>query len=354
MGILSLTLPLFFLLSCAKVSYLMEQGVGQMNLQQSARANAEVLADPTVAEAEKEKIRQIALYKKFFYEYFARAESDIYSKTTLLGRPAVTYLVVASAHDEIKASEECFPFMGCFPYLGFFKEESAKEYQQVLEEENLVTWRRPVYAYSTLGYLTDNILSSFFHYEGEELAELIFHELFHTIFFIENEIDLNENLANYFAHELVFEYFKLDQVKKAEIIRQTQAEKRLNQLVLTLIAELQQRYQEKKAVAVLTLAQSQEILRRFQEERFIPAVKKFCADENLNEKSCAPLRKEWNNARFAAFLTYEKESMDIAKLREKKGGELKDFYLYLQSRHEQYKSEGKHDLTFTDYLLSES
>src|SRR5690606_28211743 len=54
------------------------------------------------------------------------------------------------------------------------------------------------------------ILSSFFYYDDLDLAELIFHELFHTIFFIKDDVDLNENLANYFGKELVRLYFKDD------------------------------------------------------------------------------------------------------------------------------------------------
>jgi len=80
----------------------------------------------------------------------------------MLENSAVTYLVVASPFNEIKAVETCFPVMGCFPYLGFFNLNSAKNFAKEKENENYVTWIRPVYAYSTLGYFTDTILSSFF------------------------------------------------------------------------------------------------------------------------------------------------------------------------------------------------
>ena len=191
------------LCGCAQVGYLYEQGIGQWTLLSDAEENAVVLEKKELKESDKEKIKQIEKLKKYFYGYWEKEETKIYSKTTILKQDAVSYLVIVSPTNEIKPIETCFPFMGCFPYLGFFNEKSAKEFAQKNESEDKITWIRPVYAYSTLGYLTDTILSSFFYYNEYELAELVFHELFHTIFFVKNDVDLNENLAMHFL-----EYFQ--------------------------------------------------------------------------------------------------------------------------------------------------
>ena len=199
-----------FLSSCAKMSYLAEQGLGQLSLLNRSKDNKKVLSDVRIPLSYKEKIKKISEYKRFFYRYWKKNEGSIYSKTTLLDTDAVSYLVIVSPHNNIEAKEECFPFVGCFPYLGFFKKKSAQEYQKKMEEKGFITHRRDVYAYSTLGYFTDPILSSFFFYDDFDLVEMIFHELFHTIFFIENEVKLNENLANYFSKEMAFDYFKMN------------------------------------------------------------------------------------------------------------------------------------------------
>src|SRR5690606_2478177 len=131
-----------------------------------------------------------------FYHYFDAKPTSIYSKTTMLENPAVSYLVIATPHTSLEPHQFKFPFVGSFPYIGFFNKDSAQKFARELEEdENLVTWVRPVYAYSTLVYFEDRILSSFFHYEDVELAELIFHELVHSCFFIMDEVDLNEHMA---------------------------------------------------------------------------------------------------------------------------------------------------------------
>ena len=75
--------------------------------------------------------------------------------------------------------------------------------------------------YSTLGYFDDPILSSFFNYNKFDLTVLIFHELFHTIYFYKNKVQLNENLANFFGREMAIEYYKklgleVDAIEKRE------------------------------------------------------------------------------------------------------------------------------------------
>ncbi len=235
-----LIISLLLTSSCAKMSYIVNQGIGQASLEWNGRDNEEVLADKSVSKAHKEKIKKIGKYKKFFYEYFDRSPTGIYDETTFLEGPAVTYLVIASKKKEIKALEHEFPIVGTFPYLGFFDRKKALKFQKKLKKDGYETYVRPVYAYSTLDQwlFDDNILSSFFDYQEIELAELIFHELFHTIFFVKSEVSVNENLAQYFSRELVFEYFKYSELEKEEYIERKAREKRLIQKIVNLTAEL--------------------------------------------------------------------------------------------------------------------
>ena len=175
----TLIVPLVLISSCAKLSYLYEQGRGQLSLLTSARENKDVLHDIKIPIKYKDKIVKVEEYKKYFYRYWDRPPQEIYSQTTILDRDAVTYLLIASPYNKIDPNKFCFPFMGCFPYIGFFKEKSAREKASELSDKGLITWVRPVYAYSTLGYFDDPIISSFFRYNDFQLAELVFHELFH-------------------------------------------------------------------------------------------------------------------------------------------------------------------------------
>lgn len=349
MGNVKLIIPLFFLFtSCAKFGYLVEQGVGQLGLITSAKSNEKILKDPDIPKSSKDKIRKVQVYKKYFYKYWEKYETKIYSKTTMLDSKAVTYLVISSPFDEIKAHKECFPIMGCFPYIGFFKKKSAKEYAKEMEQKSFVTYTRPVYAYSTLGYFTDTILSSFFYYDDYELGELIFHELFHTIFFVKDQVQLNENLANYFGKAMVVEYFKLAPKEREQRLRKKKDNEALSLAVVKLAEELNQKYQ---LMTNRSQAQAEAYLSDFMSKRFMPHIKQLCAKEDIKTANCFPLRRQWNNASLAAFLTYEKKADQLAKLHKRQGGTLQEFFQYIEKRYSEFEDQ-KSQKDFSIFLFS--
>lgn len=339
------------LVSCAKFSYVIEQGIGQFKLGWNSVKNQEILADEKISHEIKDKIRKIEKYKKFFYEYMGKEQTDIYSKTTILKTDAVTHLVISSPHDEIKALGECFPFVGCFPYLGFFKEDSAKEYVSKMEKKGYITWKRPVYAYSTLGNFTDPILSSFFHFDEFQLAEIIFHELFHTIFFVKNEVDLNESLANYFGKNMAILYFKYDERKKRKLFKDNEKQKMVDYQLVKMTNELQSIYSSRKKKSQLSHEDTRKILNDFLQSRFIPHFKKLCKSLEIKESSCYPLHRKWNNASFAAYLTYEKNEELVEKLHKSLKTELNAFFYYLIEKLKDYNNSEK-EKSFEEYLLN--
>lgn len=303
--------------SCAKFSYIVEQGVGQVSLEVAGRKNETVLNDQTVSDAHKLKIKKIMKAKKFFYNYFELKPTNIYDQTTFLEQDAVTYLVIHSAKNRIHAEKTSFPFVGEFPYLGFFSQSSAINYKKELEAKGFATYMRPVYAYSTLNHpllpFDDNILSSFFHFSDEELINLIFHELTHTIIFVKDEAEFNENLASFIADELSDIYFK----KKFKLEKKDKLDRalKLNKELMVLIKELEARYKKTKKYDLT--------LNKFLEETFYPRLKAKCLE--LKIEKCQIAQGEWNNARFAAFKTYENKRNEIEDIYEKTQMDLKSF-----------------------------
>ncbi|MCO4794103.1 MAG: aminopeptidase [Bacteriovoracaceae bacterium] len=335
--------------SCAKTSYLVEQGLGQMSLLSKAEWNDKLLKDKKVKKKHKDKIRKIEAYKKWFYEFWGREETKIYSKTTFLEGKAVTWLVISSPFDEVKAHEECFPIMGCFPYLGFFKKKSAMNYIEERKEGGAYTYIRPVYAYSTLGYFTDTILSSFFYYEDFDLSELIFHELFHTIFFAKDEVELNENLANYFGKELALVHFKMNDHEIEKFRSKRKRNSHLNQVVAKLALDYNSLLKQSKPA---NKSESDKILSEFLNNTFNKNVLETCLKLKIEEKNCYPLKNKWNNASFAAYLTYEKKMNKVERLRELKKLDLKAFFNYIQERYKEFEKTSKEG-DFSAFLFDE-
>lgn len=328
------------------MGYLTEQGIGWTKIQFSGRDNDEFVKDPDINEDYKRKVLLVGEYKKFFYHYFGKKPTDIYSKTTVLPNKAVSYLVIASKHTKIEAEEFKFPLVGSFPYIGFYEKKSARKFaKKIRKEENVVTYIRPVYAYSTLGYFEDRILSSFFEYDDVELAELIFHELFHTIFFIKDEVDLNENMANLYGKELLQEYFK----GRPELARYLEIEKKkseLNKRVVELIGILQGEFA--KLGGFITDDKADELTGRFIAEVFRPEIKAYCSKIGLPDDECE-IKDEWNQAAFAAFLTYEEEQDFLQALKDHLKLDLKGFLSWLKKEYKAFDKQDKFE-SFTDYL----
>lgn len=341
----------FLLSSCAKVGYMIDQGTGQLKLQYKARANSEVLKDPRIPSKNKKKIEVVGEAKEYFYKYFAREQTGIYNKTTILENDMVTTLVIVSPYDKIEAQKECFPFVGCFPYLGFFDPKDASDYAKKKEEGGFVTFSRPVYAYSTLGHFEDTILSSFFHYSDEELVELVFHELFHTIFFVKDEVDLNENLANYVGEKLRAIYLGWDSARLKEERRLTEVQDGLSQLIVMKVESLSQIYASHPGSSQEALTK---LLGAFLEQDFKPAIKAYCQEHQIKEGRCWPLKRNWNNASFAAFLTYEQKAQRIGELQTELKLDLRGLYSLLEKSYNCYdklSSDKKDNLSFEQLLF---
>ncbi len=330
MDVLKILLILFISVSCSRVEYITKQGVGQVKLLTGAVPYSKALKSNEYSSSDKEKIRKIQEFKSYFYKYFALDPDDIYSKVYKLKQEAVTYLVIASPYNEIKAKQECFPFVGCFPYLGFFSKDDAVEYFRELENKGEHVWIRPVYAYSTLGNFTDPILSSFFYFDDYQLANLIFHELFHTIFFVDDQVDLNENLANFFADQLTLKYFESDPNFRENYLRYKDWLDQGMAMVTKWGNDLNRRYKDSNSKE---RALYQKILGDYQSDTISKDVKSYC--QNKVYKSCWLEKLKINNASLAAYMTYEKDSEKISNLFTQTGLSLKEFFSYIKSNYKQ-------------------
>ncbi len=316
----------------------------------NAIPNEKVLSDPAVTEEHKRKIKLIGEYKAFFLNYFNQQKSDIYTKTYFLKNEAASYLVIVSPFNEVKAETECFIIMGCFPYLGFFEKESALKYKAQKEQEHFATYLRPVYAYSTLNYFNDPILSSFFYYDDLNLAEVVFHELFHTLFFVKSDVDFNENLANFFSKELMSIYFKDKQYELlSKYLKQNSDYDLLNLEIKKFVKNLNELYQKKTATETYD-----DILKNFLANTFTPHFKQFCKVQGIQDAQCFPLNRTWNNAVFAAFATYESEQAAVKSKFTKMDRPLKDFFATLKSDYQTFSELEEKNQKFSDYFLRKS
>jgi len=179
------------------VLYGFAQGYGQANVLWSTKPVAEVMANPEVSDSVKQKIAFINQIKQFAFDSLGITKNDNYTSFyDQKGKPILWVLTVCPPY-ELKAYEWSFPILGNFSYKGFFDYTNAIKEKEKFNALGYDTDLGEVSAWSTLGWFKDPILSSMLKKKPGNLASLIIHELTHGTLYIKDNVEFNENLANF-------------------------------------------------------------------------------------------------------------------------------------------------------------
>ena len=176
-------------------------GYGQLKVLYHAAPAAEVLKDDSFPDSLKNKIQIVQQIRAFAFNSLGFHNSDNY--TTVYdqkGKP-ILWVLTACLSYELKAKEWQFPILGSFSYKGFFDHEKALSEEEKLKNEGYDTDVSAAEGWSTLGWFNDPILSNMLLKTEGELASIIIHELTHSMLYIKNDVDFNENLANFVGDE---------------------------------------------------------------------------------------------------------------------------------------------------------
>jgi predicted aminopeptidase len=189
--------------------YLLKQGAGQLDILLYSRSVEEMLLDPSVPEAVKEKLALIQEIRDFGEREMGLRPSDNYTTYyDTSGRP-ITFIVTACPKDSFRPHTWWFPIVGEVPYKGFFSREDAIAEARELRAEGLDVSLGSAAAYSTIGYFRNPILSTMIEYPEPELVSLILHELTHGTIYLPGGADFNEGLANFTGWQGALEFARL-------------------------------------------------------------------------------------------------------------------------------------------------
>lgn len=179
------------------VSYGYMQAKGQLHILLNTRPVSDVLQDPALPDSLKQRLRLIGEIKQFAVDSLGLDSSGSYTEFFNQGGKPILWVITASEKYRLVPKEWRFPVIGTFAYKGFFDSTRAHSEEQALIAEGNDTQINEVSAWSTLGFFKDPVLSSML-YRGEgSLANLIIHEMTHGTLFVKDNLELNENLANF-------------------------------------------------------------------------------------------------------------------------------------------------------------
>lgn len=183
------------MIGCTNVSYYWQSVNGQLDVWRRERPIEEVIADPTAAQALKDKLARVLEIRAFASRELGLPGNQSYRRYADLGRPFVVWNVFAAPEFSVQPTQWCFVFAGCVSYRGYFSKEDADRFAAELSAQGHDIYVGGVPAYSTLGYFADPVLNTFMHYPDFEIARLLFHELAHQAVYAKDDTVFNESFA---------------------------------------------------------------------------------------------------------------------------------------------------------------
>jgi len=184
------------LASCSTLNYYGQAAQGQLELLSDARPIDDWIADPGTSTKLRHRLETARQIRRFAVSEMALPDNNSYKNYAALKRPYVLWNVVATPELSLKPLQWCFPVAGCVNYRGYYSKNAATAYARQLQAEGNDVEVGGVAAYSTLGWFSDPLISTFINYPDAELARMIFHELAHQVVYVAGDSRFNESFAS--------------------------------------------------------------------------------------------------------------------------------------------------------------
>ncbi len=180
---------------CAQLGYYVQAVQGQYSLLSDAKPIDDWLADPNIGEKLKGRLSKVKEIRRLAASELKLPDNDSYKNYADLKRSFVLWNVVATPELSMKPTQWCFPIAGCVNYRGYYSKAEAQDFAAELRRDGYDVQVAGVPAYSTLGWFSDPVLSTFIQYPDGELARLVFHELAHQVAYAKDDSKFNESFA---------------------------------------------------------------------------------------------------------------------------------------------------------------
>jgi len=295
--------------------YLLSQGSALLKYNFSARPLTEVYQDPNINEKIKERIKLVYEIRSFAIEKLKLKENKNYtSYVEMNNQDYLVNVVVASKPDKLEAYQWSFPFFGSFPYKGFYQLDEARVEAKKLAAAGYDVHIRKAGAFSTLGWFADPIYSFMLNYSTEYLANLIIHEMVHATVFIKDNIQFNEELANFIGDYGAVEFLRYKYGENSEEYRQSfglkEDSKTFSRYINQFHDALEQVYQNGDLNKWQKKRLKKKVISEYQGEHFKEVSKQFKVKGSYGWFP----KMEMNNAVIMSFITYERDYSLYEKL----------------------------------------
>jgi predicted aminopeptidase len=194
-------LAILLLSGCSSLSYYTQLAEGQLHLLRARETVAQVIADPQRDPTLREHLRKAQQARDFASQHLHLPDNQSYRLYADIHRQYVVWNVFATGEFSLDPVTHCFPIAGCVAYRGYYSQGAARGEAALQKLDGKDVYVSGVEAYSTLGWFDDPIISSMMNWGDERLATLIFHELAHQRFYVQDDSEFNESYATFVEQE---------------------------------------------------------------------------------------------------------------------------------------------------------
>ncbi len=180
---------------CSTVAYYGQAVAGHLRIMAASRDIDDLVSSGNVDEQVAARLQLIQAMRRFAVTELGLPDNDSYSRYARLDREFVVWNVFAAPEFSTRAVTWCFAIVGCVGYRGYFAEADALGFARAERAAGRDVFVGGVDAYSTLGRLSDPVLSTFIDYSEPRTAALLFHELTHQLVYVDDDTVFNESFA---------------------------------------------------------------------------------------------------------------------------------------------------------------
>ncbi len=305
---------------CASLSYYSQLAGGQLQLLRAREPVAEVIADPARAPKLRAHLAESQKARDFASRHLHLPDNQSYRLYADIGRPFVVWNVFATPEFSLSPQNHCFPIAGCVAYRGYYSQGAARGEAAIQRLKGMDVSIGGVEAYSTLGWFNDPILNSMTGWGDERLATLIFHELAHQRFYVQDDTEFNESFATFVEQEGTRQWRAFRGLAPDNGSRLQQRDQFIG-LILDTRARLEALYAQPLAAEVMRQRKA-EAFERFRRDYRALRDRQWAGDKRYDAWVNAPL----NNARLLPFGLYDQWVPAFAALFGQVGGDWVRFY----------------------------
>jgi predicted aminopeptidase len=327
-----LLLLLYTLTHVQLTVYGLGQGRGQMLILWKAESIEKMSAGGSFSASESEKLNLIRAVKDYSVDSLEYKPSKNYTTYYEQRGRSLLWIVTACKPFAFEDYEWKFPYLGKVSYKGYFDSLKAAKEARRLKLEGFDSDISRVNAWSTLGWFRDPVFSEMLKKHKGELANLIFHELFHGTIYAQNSVELNENLANFIAHKATMQFLAKDSSELSLYMKDHAAELHYDKHIFKCIERLDSLYSAFKAQP--QLSEREKKLRKFKLlSRFGLEMKQ---QKFLSHAKADKLTKRFlnsGNAYFMHFSRYDGLADSLENVLQKQhGGDLRKMIIALKGQ----------------------